>query len=71
MWSLENHNCGVVCSFLEYQQRQAIHYSIPHEGLNKVFSHIRGHILLMDYLQSITKVYSLATQEEKQRIVES
>jgi hypothetical protein len=36
-------------------------------GLNESFSHIRGHILLMEPLPPINKVFSFVIQEESQR----
>lgn len=38
-------------------------------GLNDFFSSIRGHILLMQPLPSLNKVFSIITQEERQRRV--
>ncbi|GMJ09012.1 hypothetical protein HRI_004570400 [Hibiscus trionum] len=38
-------------------------------GLNDSFSHAGGQILLMDHLPSITRVFSLITQEESQRTI--
>lgn len=40
-------------------------------GLNDSFSQIRGQLLLTDPLPPINKVFSLVTQEERQRIVSS
>lgn len=38
-------------------------------GLNESYAQIRGQLLLMDPLPSIHKVFSLITQEERQRKV--
>lgn len=38
-------------------------------GLNESFTHIRGQILLMDPLPSISKIYSLISQEERQKSI--
>lgn len=56
-------SCDAAQLFLEYQQKQ--HVIIFLMGLNKEFFGIRGQILLMDLLPTITKVYSLVIQEEK------
>ncbi|KAG7990321.1 hypothetical protein I3843_02G020400, partial [Carya illinoinensis] len=40
-------------------------------GLNEEFVHVRGQILLLEPLPSITNVFSLIIQEEKQREVGS
>lgn len=36
-------------------------------GLNEAYSSIQGQILSMDTFPSITKIFSLAVQEEKQK----
>lgn len=56
---------GAVKLFLDYQQRQ--HVMMFLMGLIKKFSHIRDQILMVEPLPSITKIYSLIIQEEKQR----
>ena len=40
-------------------------------GLNEAFATVRGQILLMEPLPSLDKVFSLVTQEERQRRVGS
>lgn len=55
--------CRVARLFFEYQQRQHIMMFLM--DLNDDFSHIRGQILLLEPLSSITKVYSLVIQDEK------
>lgn len=49
-------NCGAFCIFSEYQQYQHIMMFLM--GLNEDFLHVRGQILLIEPVPSITKVYS-------------
>ncbi|KAF5454168.1 hypothetical protein F2P56_023851 [Juglans regia] len=65
----KNCSCGAARIFLEYHQRQ--HVIMFLMGLNEEFAHVRGQILLIEPLPSITKVFSLVIQEEKQREVGS
>ncbi|KAE8734362.1 hypothetical protein F3Y22_tig00000773pilonHSYRG00309 [Hibiscus syriacus] len=59
---------GVQCMLVEHQQEQVIQFLM---GLNESYSHIRGHILLMDPLPPISKVFYLVVQEENQRNMQS
>lgn len=38
-------------------------------GLNDIYEAVRGQILLMDQIPSLTKVFSLLVQDEKQKRV--
>ncbi|XP_035545114.1 uncharacterized protein LOC118348197 [Juglans regia] len=65
----KNCTCGAARLFVEYQQRQ--HVIMFLMGQNEEFAHVRGQILPLEPLPSITKVFSLIIQEEKQREVGS
>ncbi|XP_039071462.1 uncharacterized protein LOC120218595 [Hibiscus syriacus] len=61
--------CGVVQRMIaEQQQEEVIQFLM---GLNESYAHIRGQILLMDHLPSISKVFTLVVQEENQRNVQT
>ncbi|XP_042974688.1 uncharacterized protein LOC122306322 [Carya illinoinensis] len=61
--------CDATRLFLAYQQRQHVISFLM--ALNDDFTHVRGQILLLEPLPSITKVFSLIIQEEKQKEVSS
>ncbi|XP_060203468.1 uncharacterized protein LOC132631778 [Lycium barbarum] len=48
------------------QDRRLIHFLI---GLNKVYTNIKGNILMMNLLPSMAQSFSILSQEEKQREV--
>ncbi|KAG5133446.1 hypothetical protein JHK82_024634 [Glycine max] len=57
--------CGGIQPWCDFEQMEyAMQFLI---GLNKSFSTIRGQILSMDPFPSVTKVFSLVVQEEKQK----
>ena len=62
--ALKSCSCGAVKFFIEYQHRQHVIQFLM--GLNDNFSHIRGQILILDPMPTITKVFSLIIQEKKQ-----
>ncbi|GMI72154.1 hypothetical protein HRI_000884700 [Hibiscus trionum] len=62
-----NCTCSGVQKMIDEQGKEQVLQFLM--GLNDSFSHIRGQILLMDPLPSITKVFSLVIQEENQRII--
>lgn len=61
--------CGSMAAHVEYQEEEYIMSFIM--GLNESFASVRGHILMMKPLPSLTKVFSLITQEEKQKKIGS
>ena len=62
-------SCGGVKELnLHYQMEYAMSFLM---GLNENFAQVRGQLLLMDPLPPINKVFSLISQEEKQRKVGS
>lgn len=63
--SCEVCTCGSMAAHVEYQEEEYIMSFIM--GLNESFASVRGHILMMKPLPSLTKVFSLITQEEKQK----
>lgn len=52
---------------VEYQEEECTMNFLM--GLNDSFSSVKGHILLMQLLPSLKKVFSLIIQEERQRRV--
>ncbi|GMI69096.1 hypothetical protein HRI_000578900 [Hibiscus trionum] len=62
-----NCTCSGVQKMIDEQGKEQVLQFLM--GLNDSFSHVRGQILLMDPLPSITKVFSLIIQEENQRII--
>ncbi|XP_057975438.1 uncharacterized protein LOC131162849 [Malania oleifera] len=62
---LRTYACDAIREFLKYQDKQHVIQFLM--GLNEVFSHVRGQILMMEPLPGIDKVFSLMVQEEKQR----
>ncbi|GMI63777.1 hypothetical protein HRI_000047000 [Hibiscus trionum] len=59
--------CEGVRKMIDEQQRELTMQFLM--GLNESFAHVRGQILLLDPLPSITKVFSLVAQEESQRSI--
>ncbi|KAL4313244.1 hypothetical protein GQ457_01G015460 [Hibiscus cannabinus] len=59
--------CGGVRKMLADQQKELVMQFLM--GLNESFAHIRGQILLMDPVPSITKVFSLIVEEKNQRSI--
>ncbi|KAF7139465.1 hypothetical protein RHSIM_Rhsim07G0258800 [Rhododendron simsii] len=59
--------CGSSKALHDYQQQERLTQFLM--GLHESYSNIRGQILLMDPLPSISRAYSLFLQEEKQRQV--
>ena len=57
-------NCGGARDFLEHVDREYMLAFLM--GLNDSYQQIRGQILLMEPLPSISKVFSLISQEERQ-----
>ena len=62
--TLPHCSCGSMRAWLEFQQREYVIQFLM--GLNRSYSQTRGQILLMDPLPSISKVFSLVVQEERQ-----
>lgn len=61
--------CGAMKQLTDFQnQDYAMKFLM---GLNDFYSHIRGQILLLEPLPSITEVFSLIVQEERQREISS
>lgn len=58
-------HCGGVQPLLDHMQHKHVMSFLM--GLNEVFNHIRGQILLQDLLPQIDHVFSLVNQDEKQR----
>lgn len=57
--------CNDIKSWSDYDKMEyAMHFLM---GLNEAYSSIKGQILSMDSFTSITKVFPLIAQEEKQR----
>lgn len=56
-------------TWIEYQQQEQIMQFLM--GLNESFTGIRGQILMLDPFPSISKVYNLVAQEERQRTISS
>lgn len=61
--------CGGVHDMHSYYQQEYIMIFLM--GLNDSYAHVRGQILLMDPLPPINKVFSLISQEERQRRIGS
>ena len=61
--------CGSMTARVEYQEEECTMNFLM--GLNESFATVRGQILLMKPLPSLNQVFSLITQEEKQRRVGS
>ncbi|KAG5540096.1 hypothetical protein RHGRI_020360 [Rhododendron griersonianum] len=59
--------CGSSKALHDYQQQERLTQFLM--GLHESYSNIRGQILLMDPLPSVSRAYSLFLQEEKQRQV--
>jgi hypothetical protein len=62
-------SCGAMKTLVEYQHQEYVFQFLM--GLNDSFSYVRGQILLLDPLPPINKVFSLVTQEERQREISS
>ncbi|GAU23578.1 hypothetical protein TSUD_385660 [Trifolium subterraneum] len=61
------HNCAVIAKMKEYKDfNQVIRFL---KGLNEQYYAVRSQIMLMDPLPTISKVYSLLVQQERQAIV--
>lgn len=56
-------SCGGLKAMAEHQQQEYVIMFLM--GLNDNFSHIRGHILLMEPLAAINKVFALVLQDER------
>ncbi|KAF8401340.1 hypothetical protein HHK36_012274 [Tetracentron sinense] len=54
-------------TIMDYLQRQYVFQCLM--GLNESFAHAMGHILLLDQLPPINKVFSLVLQEERQHTI--
>ena len=59
--------CGGLRPVLDHLQQEHVLQFLM--GLNDDFAAVRGQILLMEPLPPINKVYSLVTQEERQRAI--
>lgn len=62
-------SCGVVWTLNSYIQQERILQFLV--GLNESFAPAHAHILLMEPLPSLNKVFSLVLQEEQQREISS
>ena len=58
-------SCGAMKVWLEFQEQESVMQFLM--GLNDSYSSIRGQILLLEPLPSLSKVFSLVVQEERQR----
>ena len=61
--------CGSMVARVKYQEEECTMNFLM--GLNESFATVRGQILLMKPLPSLNQVFSLITQEEKQKRVGS
>ena len=62
-----SYTCGGIKPWCDFEQMEyAMQFLM---GLNESFSTIRGQILSMDPFPSVTKVFALVVQEEKQKEV--
>ncbi|XP_024024584.1 uncharacterized protein LOC112092495 [Morus notabilis] len=60
-------HCGGMKAWLDYQQQEYVMQFLM--GLNESYGTIREQILLNDPLPSISKVFNLVVQEERQRTI--
>lgn len=58
-------NCGAMNALVKYEEEQRVIQLLM--GLNESYTSVRGTILLMKPLPSVSEVYSIITEEEKQR----
>ncbi|KAG5071362.1 hypothetical protein JHK86_006573 [Glycine max] len=62
-----SYTCGGIKTWCDFEQMEyAMQFLM---GLNESFSIIKGQILSMDPFPSVTKVFALVVQEEKQKVV--
>uniref|UniRef100_A0A2N9FIZ1 Uncharacterized protein n=1 Tax=Fagus sylvatica TaxID=28930 RepID=A0A2N9FIZ1_FAGSY len=64
-----NDHCGAGKSFIDAREKERVHQFML--GLNDHFSTIRSQILNIEPLPTLSKVYSMVTQEEKQQALAS
>ena len=59
--------CGATKTVAQFFESQKVMHFLM--GMNEEYNHSKDQILLMDYLPSVNKVYSLVLKIEKQRMV--